>query len=73
MAFDDELQLNAELKRTVEIFLKKTKLKDVDTAVQKFCQVADWKSARRDFSPFRFQNRRVFCGAKVGSQRASTT
>lgn len=39
-AFNDTLQTNEELRQVVEVFLKKTKLKDVDTAVQKFCQVS---------------------------------
>ncbi|KAI6220902.1 MoCF-biosynth domain-containing protein [Aphelenchoides fujianensis] len=43
-AFDEELHLNEELRQVVEIFLKKTKLKDVDTAVEKFCQIP--KSAK---------------------------
>ncbi|KAI6183462.1 MoCF-biosynth domain-containing protein [Aphelenchoides bicaudatus] len=38
-AFNDSLETNEDLRRVVEVFLKKTKLKDVDSAVQKFCQI----------------------------------
>lgn len=39
-AFNDSLETNEDLRRVVEVFLKKTKLKDVDTAVKKFCKVS---------------------------------
>jgi len=43
-AFNDSLETNEELRRVVEVFLKKTKLKDVDAAVEKFCKIP--KSSR---------------------------
>uniref|UniRef100_A0A1I7SRY3 MoCF_biosynth domain-containing protein n=1 Tax=Bursaphelenchus xylophilus TaxID=6326 RepID=A0A1I7SRY3_BURXY len=39
MAFDEELEINKELFQVVEVFLKKTKLADVDSAVEKFCKI----------------------------------
>lgn len=39
VAFDDELSTSDELKEVVEVFLRKTKLKNVDEAVEKFCKV----------------------------------
>ncbi|KAH7729788.1 putative molybdopterin binding domain containing protein [Aphelenchoides avenae] len=38
VAFDDELSTSDELKEVVEVFLRKTKLKNVDEAVEKFCK-----------------------------------
>lgn len=38
IAFDEELRINQELFQVVEVFLKKTKLRDVDAAVEKFCK-----------------------------------
>lgn len=39
VAFDDELSTSDELKEVVEVFLRKTKLKNVDEAVEKFCKI----------------------------------
>ncbi|CAD5213181.1 unnamed protein product [Bursaphelenchus okinawaensis] len=39
LAFDEALEINKDLFQVVEVFLKKTKLADVDSAVEKFCKI----------------------------------